>query len=282
MNSLFTGRRPVLFTMVLIVTMAGFSRWNARTSNSSTIYIPSPNDPNQANPIPDPAIPRTAWNRAPEVKASLATVTLPEATAIQETTQPITANGEALTLALTPTVPVQAQPISNTARIPSLEEFSRQVSDGQSDQVRGLYVPHVLALRVIPQPPGDPGFISAEDGTATLFQTASYFGVTGLLAHNFLSGRDFFRLNTGQELNLIYGDGHTRHYRVSQIDDFQRLSINDLRSNFLELSSGIEKTADQVFADFYQGQPHLTLQTCIERDGEWSWGVRFIRADPTD
>ena len=189
-----------------------------------------------------------------------------------------------MTLALTPTLSVPAQPILGTASasasLPTLEEFTQQVKDGQSNLVRGLYVSHVMALRVVPQPQGDSGFISAEDGTATLFQTASFYGVTGLLAHNFLAGRDFFRLINGQELDVIYGDGRVKRYRVSQIDDFQRLSINDLRSNFMELSSGLKKTADQVFADFYEGSPHLTLQTCIERNGEWNWGVRFITAEP--
>jgi hypothetical protein len=38
---------------------------------------------------------------------------------------------------------------------------------------------------------------------------------------------------------------------------------------------------EEVFYDFYSGDPHLTLQTCIEKDGDWSWGVRFILAEPT-
>jgi hypothetical protein len=287
MNFLVTGKRPVYLALFLIVTLAGFSRWNSSTSTGNTNYIPSPNGPNQTNHAFDPAIPSTAKGRTPaaDLLAQATAVLQPEAI-IQETAQPLTTTAEAMTLALTPTLSVAAQPISQTASahasLPSLIAFTQQVSDGQGDLVRGVYVPSVMALRVVPQPQGDPGFISADDGTATLFQTASFFGVTGLLAHNFLSGRDFFRLNTGQEINVIYGDGHVRHYRVSQIDDFQRLSINDLRSNFMELSSGLQKTADQVFADFYQGSPHLTLQTCIERDGEWSWGVRFIKADPTN
>ncbi|MEJ2601503.1 MAG: hypothetical protein P8Z00_24475 [Anaerolineales bacterium] len=87
-------------------------------------------------------------------------------------------------------------------------------------------------------------------------------------------------MRTGQALNLIFGDGRVQRYRISKIDDFQRLSVTDMRSNFVELKSGSKETTNQVFADFYQGQPHLTLQTCIERNGEWSWGVRFIKADP--
>lgn len=286
MNFLVTGKRPVFFALFLIITMAVYSRWNSNSNNGDTNNFPPSNRPNSLNHNINAAIPRTSGGQrlATDIPAALSATPEPGKAIIQEDTQPFSATAETMTLALTPTLSVPAQPISQaasaSASIPSLGEFTRQVEDGQSSLVRGLYVARVMALRVVPQPQGDPGFISAEDGTATLFQTASFYGVTGLLAHNFLAGRDFFRLSSGQELDVIYGDGQIKRYRVSKIDDFQRLSINDLRSNFMELSSGLEKTANQVFADFYQGSPHLTLQTCIERNGEWNWGVRFITADP--
>jgi hypothetical protein len=286
MNFLVTGKRPVFFALFLIFTMAVYSRWNSSTNNGDTNNISSPNRPNSLNHKLDAAIPRTSGDQrlATRVPAGVTSTAGPGEAIIQETAQPYSATAKVMTLALTPTFSVPAQPILETASasasLPSLAEFIQQVKDGQSSLVRGLYVSHVMALRVVPQPQGDSGFISAEDGTATLFQTASFYGVTGLLAHNFLAGRDFFRLSNGQELDVIYGDGQVKRYQVSKFDDFQRLSINDLRSNFMELSSGLEKTADQVFADFYEGSPHLILQTCIERNGEWNWGVRFVTADP--
>jgi hypothetical protein len=288
MNFLATGKRPIFLAFFLFVTMIGFFRWNSSINGGNTNRIPTPNDPNQLDHTIKIAIPQTAKTPTPAAEQlRLATATaLPGRVIIQETAKPLTATAEIMTVALTPTLSTSAQPISDTlaavAGLPTLADFIYQVSDGQANLVRGLYVAGVMALRVVQQPPGDPGFISAEDGTATLFQSASLYGVTGLLAHNFLSGRDFFHLTTGQALNVIYGDGHVRHYKVSQIDNFQRLSVNDLRSNFLELSNGLEKTADQVFADYYQGEPHLTLQTCIEYNGEWNWGVRFIKAEPAD
>jgi hypothetical protein len=250
MNFLVTRRRSVFFILILIALLAGLTRWNSTWLASAKAR----------------AFPESRWTEESAIALTTAT--------------------EATPLVLTQTQILLHQPITDTlteaASPPSLADFIQHVSDGRGDLVRGFYVSGVTALRVVTQPLGDPGFISAEDGTATLFQGTSAFGVTGLLAHNFLSGREFFRLKAGQMLSVIYGDGQVRHYKVSKIDDFQRLSINDLRSNFLELSSGLERTADQVFADFYQGEPHLTLQTCIERDGEWSWGVRFIKADPVD
>jgi hypothetical protein len=288
MNFLATGKRPIFLTFFLFVMMIGFFRWNSSINGRKTNRISLPNNPNQPDHIIKVAIPQTASTPTPATELlRLASATaLPGRVIIQEPAMPLTATAEFMTLALTPTLSASAQPISDTlaavAILPTLADFIYQVSNGQANLVRGLYVTGVMALRVVQQPQGDPGFISAEDGTATLFQSASLYGVTGLLAHNFLSGRDFFRLTNGQALNVIYGDGRVQHYQVSQIDDFQRLSVNDLRSNFLELNSGLEKTADQVFADYYQGKPHLTLQTCIEHNGEWNWGVRFIKADPAD
>ena len=165
-----------------------------------------------------------------------------------------------------------------SASLPSLQEFTAQIAGGESGALRGLYADGLLALRIVQQPQGEPAFISTEKDTATQFQTASPFGVVGLLAHNFLSGRDFLRLAPDQEIALVYGDQSIQRYRVAQIADFQRLNPADLTSDFLDLGLNQVQTAEQVFASFYQGSPHLTLQTCIQRDGNWSWGVRFIVA----
>lgn len=165
---------------------------------------------------------------------------------------------------------------------PALDEFVRTVVDGDPGALRGLYVQDVLALRILQQPPGDPAFIAFEEGTATLFQDALAFRAFGLLAHNFLSGREFFSLQQGQDLFLVFGDGGLKRYQVSEIADYQRLNVADLRSDFLALADNRQTSADQLFARFYQTAEQLVLQTCIERAGLPSWGVRFIRAMPVN
>jgi hypothetical protein len=282
------GKRVLFFALFLVVILAGFTGWILSTSSGSIKRIPFPNELNPSTSNIEAAIPRTAKTPIPtaDMLELVSARGLPERMMIQGTVAALTSTTEDMTPRLTPTRTTLAQPISDTlaaaGNLPALEEFSRQVRDGRRNQVRGFYVYGVMALRVVPQPQGDPGYISVEDGTATLFQSAAEFGVTGLLAHNYLSGKEFFRLKMGQELSVVYSDGHIQHYHVSRIEDFQRLSINDLHSNFMELKSGLEKTTDQVFADFYQGEPHLTLQTCIERNGEWSWGIRLIKGEPAD
>jgi hypothetical protein len=162
-----------------------------------------------------------------------------------------------------------------------LAAFSRRVANGQPGALCGLYAAGVLALRVVQQPAGDAGFISKEDGTATQFQKVDGFDAVGLLAHNTLAGRDFFKLLQGQDLVLVYGDGRAAHYQVSEIADYQRLTLADLRSDFLSLDTHQQQTADQVFARYYQQAHRLTLQTCLRQGKVADWGVRFVVADPS-
>jgi hypothetical protein len=104
--------------------------------------------------------------------------------------------------------------------------------------------------------------------------------VIGLLAHNFLSGRFFLQILPGQILTIVYGDGQTEDFQVAEMRDFERLSELDLHSDFRDLQTDQTVSADQVFRDFYQGDRRLTLQTCLERGGNWNWGIRMITAFP--
>jgi hypothetical protein len=180
---------------------------------------------------------------------------------------------------LTVTAPVEAPSLALT-QTADLQKFSRRVANGEPDTLCGLYVPGVLALRVVQQPTGDPSFISTEDGTATQFQKVNAFDAVGLLAHNTLAGRDFFKLTPGQDLVLTFGDGRAEHYRISETADYQRLTLADLRSDFLSLATHEQQTADQVFAKFYRQAHRLTLQTCLKRENVPDWGVHFVVADP--
>jgi hypothetical protein len=170
---------------------------------------------------------------------------------------------------------------SSNSSVPQLEDFIHRVIDGQSGEPRGLYAPGILALQILPQPAGQPAYIAVQDGTVTRFQNAEPFHTIGLLAHNFLSGREFFRLHTGEDLVVVFGDGNLKKFKITEIADFQRLNQVDLRSDFLELPGNQRISADQLFSRFYQQPDQLTLQTCIERDGSSNWGVRMIRAVPS-
>jgi hypothetical protein len=168
------------------------------------------------------------------------------------------------------------------AETAEIQEFSRRVANGQPGLVSGLYAPGVLALRVVQQPAGNSSFISVEGGTATEFQAADQVGSIGLLAHNTLAGADFYRLRRGDQLVLIYGDGRAKHFKISQIADYQRLALSDLRSDFWSLDTQTQQTASEVFDQYYRQPDRLTLQTCLARGEVIDWGVHFVVADPAE
>lgn len=189
----------------------------------------------------------------------------------------LTALAASFAPALAAGAPPDQQP---AATLPALDRFAATVANGQVGVVRGVYVPGVLALRVVQQPGGSPGYVSAMAGVATQFQYAANAGVTGLLGHNYSSGASFFQLAPGQEVAVVYGDGGVRRYLVTAVYQYQALQPNSPYSDFVDLKTGVRSTAAEVFAQMYAGEHHLTFQTCIMRDGNWTWGRLFVVAVP--
>jgi hypothetical protein len=163
---------------------------------------------------------------------------------------------------------------------PSLAEFTAELENGEGDTLRGVYVPGILALPVIEQPEGDLGYVSKEARTVTEFQSATQYNVIGLLAHNYLAGKAFFGLSEGHEVFIIYGDGKTIPYLVTGTYEYQKLNPGSLRSYYRNLIEGERLSTRQLFNLVYRGPHHVTFQTCIARNGELEWGLRFVVAEP--
>ena len=172
--------------------------------------------------------------------------------------------------------PITAQ----AGSIPSFLEFSNSVQNGDANVLRGVYVSNVMALPIVQQPYGNAGYVSSNDGEATQFRMASQFGNIGLLAHNHLSGRDFSQLTIGQEIRLIYGDGHIETFVVTEVLSYQALQPTSPYSSFRNLNKDETLSAESMFKRVYFGDRHVTFQTCIEQDGELSWGRLFVIAVP--
>jgi hypothetical protein len=162
------------------------------------------------------------------------------------------------------------------------DQFLHQVFNGDGKTITGVYVEGVFSLRVIQQPHEDVAYVSDEFGTATQFQSPAFYGVVGLLAHNYLSGRHFLSLTPGLEIRLVYGDGAYRRYRVVGLADFERLTRFDVRSDFRDLHTQTILTSRDMFDRFYRGENFLTLQTCLEGEGISNWGIRMVSAIPID
>lgn len=169
---------------------------------------------------------------------------------------------------------------AQAASIPSFLEFAKSVQNGDANTLRGVYVSNVMALPVLQQPYGNAGYVSDNDGEATQFRMASQFGNVGILAHNHLSGSSFSQLEVGQEVRLVYGDGRIEYFVVAEVLRYQALRPASPYSSFSSLDKKETLSAEQMFKRVYFGDRHVTFQTCIEKDGELSWGRLFVIAVP--
>ncbi len=180
-----------------------------------------------------------------------------------------------------------ATPVSTATPLPTptplpppfLDTFIENLKNGNAGQVVGVYVEDVMSLRVVQQPSSDAAYVSTVPNTATYFaMVRNITGNTGLLAHNYLAGAYFFSLSPGQSVTLIYGDGTTDEYVVSNAEEFQALSPNSPTSNFVSLSSGETLSSTDLFYRVFGGGARTTFQTCIAQGNEDSWGRLFVIA----
>jgi hypothetical protein len=164
---------------------------------------------------------------------------------------------------------------------PIFDRFVEQVKNGNAEQVVGVYVDNILSLRVIQQPPDDPNYVSNIKGVATQFALAyTIAGNIGLLAHNYLSGALFFNIKTGDLAQLVYGDGRVEEYEVTDYHEYQALTPNSPTSDFLDLTTGEQLSANDLFTRIYTGEHRLVFQTCINQDNIDTWGRLFVLSFP--
>jgi hypothetical protein len=177
--------------------------------------------------------------------------------------------------------PVSAFALDNSEKpLPNFVEFSQTVQNGKANILRGVYVSEVLALPVVQQPAGSPGYVSSNDGQLTQFSMAAQYGNVGLLAHNQLAGKYFSELAVGQKVRLVNGDGKVESFIVVEVLRYQALQPNSPWSSFRNLGGNQVLSAEEMFKRVYFGDRHVTFQTCIEENGNLSWGRLFVIAVP--
>ena len=177
-------------------------------------------------------------------------------------------------------LPDTGQPESAGA-FPSLEHFAAGLVNGDSNLVAGVYVPDVLAYRVVQQPENEIHFVDPAADAATQYRLAENTGTVGLLAHNYSGGAAFHQLAAGETAWLVFGDGSARVYRVETIRRYQALAPDDPYGSLVDLDTGEVLNSNAVFERNYNGD-RLVFQTCIERDGDLSWGRLFVIAAPVE
>jgi len=169
---------------------------------------------------------------------------------------------------------------SGVSNLPLLSTFISQVRNGQAGEVRELYIPEILAATVVHQPREDNNFVSSEPNSVTLFGPSSQLGSTGLLAHNYLAGANFFLAQKDQIFYLIYGDGQISMWVVKEILQYQALNPTSKFSNFIDLKNNASLTTAEAFSKVYDRPGQVILQTCIAMDHNASWGRLFVIAQP--
>lgn len=175
---------------------------------------------------------------------------------------------------------VAREPTKTTDEI-NLDRFVQAVANQEAGQVTGVYVSDRFALPVLQQPLGDASFVSSQDNSVTQFRSASAYGTVGLLAHNYLSGIKFFDLREGDTVTIVYGDSRQATYQITSIERYQALSPTSVYSDFIDLSDPTQEilSAGKVFNRVYTGENQVVFQTCIEANGDPSWGRIFVIAE---
>ena len=181
-------------------------------------------------------------------------------------------------------IPITGNSTANTVYSPlnvSLNDFTKNISNGVTKQLVGVYANNLFALPVRQQPLANFAFVSSEQEEATQFALATQYGSIGLVAHNTLAGKHFFDLAEGDQITLIYGDGHQVTYLITQIFQFQALSPASPYSNYSDLKNPTSiMSAKSVFNFIYKAKDRLVLQTCIAKGNIDSWGRLFVVAEP--
>lgn len=157
--------------------------------------------------------------------------------------------------------------------------FVRSVQNGNPRSLVGVYIPGQWGFPITQQPASNPGFVSANSNVVTQFSLAAQYNTIGLLAHNYLAGSNFFELYKYKRLALVYGDGSVEYYLIKEINRYRALSPNSPYSSFEDLQEpGTIISVTDLFNRIYAPGNRLVLQTCIEANGNLSWGRLFISA----
>lgn len=169
---------------------------------------------------------------------------------------------------------------SNDIQTESLQTFIDSVTNGDPNTVVGVYIPQTIALPVAQQPAGNAGFVTRQPELTTQFQLAEQYGTIGILAHNDLAGAQFSNIQMGHYAVVIYGDGREEYFLIEEIEKYQALSPTSTYSDFRNLENNEKMTASQLFSHIYGPGDRLVFQTCMDAEGNPSWGRMFIIGKP--
>lgn len=187
---------------------------------------------------------------------------------------------------ITPAVPGSLFSLAGPAvsTLPELKALAAPYLNGKPADAVAVSVAGRFSLPVIQQPKDQPAFVSSDADVLTQFSLPRQYGTTGLLAHNFLSGKRFAEIQVGDVVSVVYGDGHAVRYRVEKIESYQALNPTSPYSQFIDLSVPHSRrlSSADLFNRVYTQPGQVVFQTCIAAGDEASWGRVFITATEID
>jgi hypothetical protein len=182
---------------------------------------------------------------------------------------------------LIPLTGFSAQPAASSAgqvfQLPASSPASH-TSSSPSARIQQVEAVGLFTYPVVDQPGNSPGFVSNRPGTLTHFQLAQRYGTIGLMAHNTLAGAKFSSLEIGVEIRLQVQGRRPQSYWVTDIRQFQALAPLSPYSDFIDLQNGRRYSASGLFREIYGSGNDLVFQTCLEKNGDPSWGRLFVIA----
>lgn len=165
---------------------------------------------------------------------------------------------------------------------PSLAAFIQEITNGNANDLVGLYAPYTLAYKIVSQPQGEANWIDEREGVVTQFSLARDTGSIGLLAHYEHAGSSFYHLIPGQSVYLIYGDGKAVRYQITEIDTYKAEEPQEPTTSFITAADGRLVAQSDVFNQIYNSPGRLILQTCLVSENSHTWGRMFVIAEPVD
>jgi hypothetical protein len=150
--------------------------------------------------------------------------------------------------------------------------------------------------RVIGQPKNDVNYVSADPQEITEFeqprqQTKNF---NWLLVHNYNpAGKEISKLKQGDNVWILTPSGEEK-YQVIKKEEYQALSPTSNTADFVDLNKESSTFNQRITtADLYgrmtqkslqaRGDQEIAiLQTCIEANGELSWGRLFVEVKEVD
>jgi hypothetical protein len=185
------------------------------------------------------------------------------------------------TVASLPNEPLPAVSSPNYSA-PELLTFIENSKTG-SPELTGLYIEDLLSIRITQQENNQPNWVSSSFNVVTQYDYASLTNTIGILAHNYLAGAYFYQISENQIISITDGLGQIQSFRVVEFGRYQALNPNSPETSLVDLETGEVFEAYEIYIKYYVSQPgetKLVLQTCIENNGNGSWGRYFVVAVP--